>query len=87
MRVGQSINRLKKYKNNVEFRKKIAERRKTYNTKNRKKLNKHVKDYNYELSLFKNKSCELCGNLLHYTTKGNYCRECLLSNTILQFKK
>jgi len=43
-------------------------------------MSEYHKNYDLELSKFRNRKCEICGKLLHYQTKGNFCRECMYSN-------
>lgn len=84
MRVGQTIRRRWKYQNDSIYREKCNRRRKEYNRKHRLKELQRFRKWDEEMNKYRNRHCKLCGKLLHWHTKGDYCRECLLSNSILK---
>jgi len=82
MGVSQAIKNIERRKTDSEYRKKLNARARKYfsNPVNRKKKKEYRRDYDLELSKFKNKRCVMCGRLLNFQTKGNVCRKCINSN-------
>ena len=87
MRVGQIFRRFERYYNDPEYKKKRVELRRKYQRENREKIKEKYKEFTNKLNLFRNKKCKLCGKLLNYLTKGNYCKECRYSNPFLRKRK
>jgi hypothetical protein len=72
--VGRALKRREK-RQEEEFKKKELEIRRIYNKKNREKIRKYNKNWDKKLSEFSDKRCKKCNRLLHWRTKGDYCRE------------
>jgi hypothetical protein len=77
--VGRNWRNIWRYRNDEEFKK----RRMKHSRKSRRK-NKHKyvlwrKLWTRKLNEFVGRSCERCGNLLHFGSKGLICRKCLLA--------
>ena len=85
--LGRNFRRSERWYNDEQYKKKIQEQLKQYYQKNKKKVLECKRKYTKMLNEFKNQHCMLCGKLLYHEVKGDYCRECLISNLELKNEK
>ena len=73
--VGRSFSKKKRYDNDVEFREKMAERRKEYYNQNKPKVRKYHKEYMDKLKKDLDKRCKKCNKLLHPNNQSGLCKK------------
>lgn len=78
IRVGQLLRHQERYRTDTEYREKLKKRSKEYEEQKRDvdKRRDYQEKRTRTLSEFRDRHCKACAALLHYCTKGNYCRKC-----------
>lgn len=78
IRVGQLLRHQERYRTDLEYREKQKKRSKEYEEQKRDvdKRRTYEQKRTRTLSEFRDRHCRACDALLHYQTKGYYCRKC-----------
>jgi hypothetical protein len=72
--VGRMTRQRKRYATDEEFRNKRRAEVKKWGSKNKERISKRERERSKKLSEFRNRRCNECNKLLHWRTKGEYCK-------------
>ena len=73
--VGRAYSKMKRYREDEEYREKILGEQKRYGKDSYKRNREKQLAYYRKLNEFANKRCKVCNKLLNHKTKYQFCRE------------
>jgi len=73
--VTRACSKIRRYKEDKEYREKVLEKQSQYNKIYYKRNREKRPAYHRKLSEFANKRCKVCNKLLNYKTKSRFCRK------------